>query len=106
MRTDNQIASDVAEELRWSPDVKHSDITVEVADGIVTLTGSVCSHHDKNLAECAAKRVLGVTGIANDIQVRPSPQQTRRSRTKRPKPFMRTCRASPITSSSWSRMVT
>jgi osmotically-inducible protein OsmY len=69
MRTDNDIASDVAEELRWSPEVKHSNIACRVKDGIVTLTGSTSSNHDKYLAECAAKRVLGVTGIANDVQV-------------------------------------
>ena len=69
MRTDKEIASDVAEELRWSPDVRHSNIHSRVKDGIVTLIGAVSSNHDKYLAECAAKRVLGVTGIANDIQV-------------------------------------
>jgi len=69
MRTDKEIAADVIEELRWSPDVEHSNIHSRVKDGIVTLLGSVSSNHDKYLAECAAKRVLGVTGIANDIQV-------------------------------------
>jgi osmotically-inducible protein OsmY len=69
MRTDDQIASDVAEELRWSAEVKHLNITSTVDDGIVTLTGSVPGQSDKYLAECAAKRVAGVTAIANDIQV-------------------------------------
>ena len=81
MRTDKEIAGDVAAELRWSPDVKHSNITSKVSDGIVTLTGLVPCHSDKYLAECAAKRVRGVTAIANDIEVRP-PSAERRSDTQ------------------------
>ena len=81
VRTDSQIADDVCEELRWSPDVKHSGVVVKVSDGIVTLTGAVSSHQDKYVAECAAKRVLGVAGIANDIEVR-LPAAERRSDTQ------------------------
>jgi osmotically-inducible protein OsmY len=47
MRTDDQIASDVAEELRWSAEVKHLNITSTVDDCIVTLTGSVPGQCDK-----------------------------------------------------------
>jgi osmotically-inducible protein OsmY len=77
MRNDNQITDDVLNELRWSPEVRHEDITVSVSDGVVTLTGLVASHNDKFLAECAAKRVLGVTGVANDITVNLPPGEKR-----------------------------
>ncbi|HET9474161.1 MAG TPA: BON domain-containing protein [Steroidobacteraceae bacterium] len=70
MKTDDEIRCDVAEELHWTPDVVSDDIVVKVDGGIVTLTGSVPSHSDKYQAECAAKRVIGVIGIANDIRVR------------------------------------
>lgn len=70
MRTDSEIKSDVEEELHWVPDVDDSDVSVKVSHGIVTLTGSVPNYLDKSQAECAAKRVLGCAGIANDIEVR------------------------------------
>ena len=39
-------------------------------NGVVTLTGFVHSYVDKYEAEAAAKRVAGVVGLANDIEVR------------------------------------
>jgi osmotically-inducible protein OsmY len=41
-----------------------------VKDGVVTLTGFVRRYSDKDDAEAAAKRVAGVAGVANDIEVR------------------------------------
>jgi osmotically-inducible protein OsmY len=46
------------------------DIAVSVKDGVVALAGFVRRFIDKYEAEWAAKRVQGVIGIANDIQVR------------------------------------
>jgi osmotically-inducible protein OsmY len=43
---------------------------VSVKKGVVTLTGFVRSFTDKYEAEAAAKRVAGVVGVANDIEVR------------------------------------
>jgi osmotically-inducible protein OsmY len=70
MRTDEEIKRDVEEELRWNPDLDASDIAVAVKNGVVTLTGFVKSYVDKYEAEAAAKRVAGVVGVANDIEVR------------------------------------
>jgi osmotically-inducible protein OsmY len=70
MRDDIEIQDDVAKEIRWAPDVEDAQIVVEVDAGVVTLTGFVPTYHDKHRAECAAKRINGVTGIANDVQVR------------------------------------
>ena len=39
-------------------------------NGVVTLAGFVKSYTDKYEAEAAAKRVAGVTAVANDIEVR------------------------------------
>lgn len=77
MRDDIEIEGDVREEIRWTPDVDGDDIVVLVEDGIVTLTGTVPTYQDKVRAENAAKRVFGVTGIANDIEVHVSPTQRR-----------------------------
>ncbi len=70
MRSDTEIATNVASELRWAPDVDEKDIATKATDGVVTLTGFVRSYRDKYRAESAAKRVAGVKGIANDIEVR------------------------------------
>jgi hypothetical protein len=60
----------VKEELEWDPDLDTSDIAVSVKDGVVTLAGFVKSYTDKYEAEAAAKRVSGVKGVANDLEVR------------------------------------
>jgi osmotically-inducible protein OsmY len=70
MRTDVEIERDVKEELRWDPDLDATDIAVSVRNGVVTLTGFVKSFTHKLEAEAAAKRVAGVAGVANDLEVR------------------------------------
>jgi osmotically-inducible protein OsmY len=70
MRSDSEMARDIQEELRFSPDVDETDVSVKVHTGVVTLTGFVRSYFEKDRAERAAKRVRGVAGLANDIQVR------------------------------------
>jgi osmotically-inducible protein OsmY len=70
MRSDDEIKRDVEEELRWEPDLEHADIGVAVKDGVVTLSGFVRSWGQRRAAEVAARRVAGVLGISNDIEVR------------------------------------
>src|ERR1700682_5793655 len=70
MRADSDIKRDVEEELKWEPNVDATDIAVAVKNGVVTLTGFVRSYAHKLAAESAAKRVAGVVGLANDIEVR------------------------------------
>jgi len=76
-RTDDSIRSDVLFELKWDPKIgSSSDIAVAVKDGVVTLSGFAHSYWDKDAAEQAAKRVYGVRGVANDIEVKPSSTRT------------------------------
>jgi osmotically-inducible protein OsmY len=70
MRSDDDIKRDVEDELRWDPDIDPTDIAVAVKDGVVALTGFVRSYAQKFEAEAAAKRVAGVLGVANDLEVR------------------------------------
>ena len=70
MRSDEEIKRDVEAELRWDPDIDPTDIAVAVKNGVVTLTGFVKSYNDKWEAERDAKRVSGVLGVANDLEVR------------------------------------
>ena len=70
MRSDSDIKRDVEAELKWDPDIDATDIGVAVKDGVVTLAGFVRSYTQRWQAERDVKRVSGVVGIANDIEVR------------------------------------
>jgi len=70
MRPDSDIKRDVEGELRLEPNVDSTDIAVAVKNGIVTWTGYVRSYSHKFAAERAANRVIGVVGVANDLEVR------------------------------------
>jgi osmotically-inducible protein OsmY len=70
MKTDPEIQKDVMEELRWEPILNASEIGVAVKNGIVTLSGTVDTYGKKIAAEEAAKSVLGVKAVAEEIEVK------------------------------------
>ena len=70
MKTDSQLQKDVVEELNWAPDVEHGHIGVAAHKGVITLTGHVPNSAMKIAAERAARRVLGVKAVAQEIEVR------------------------------------
>lgn len=70
MRPDYDIKRDVEDELRSDPDIDATDIGVAVKDGVVALIGFVRSFRQKRKAEEDVKRVAGVIGVANNIEVR------------------------------------
>ena len=70
MKTDSQIQHDVVEELRWDAEIDEAAVGVAVKDGVVSLTGHVPTYTQKIAAEDAAKRVAGVRGVADEIEVR------------------------------------
>src|SRR5712671_3530434 len=76
MRSDDEIRESVVRELKWEPQIISNDIAVAVKDGVVTLSGFASSYWEKDAAEQATKRVYGVKGLANDIQVKLSSTRT------------------------------
>ncbi len=70
MRSDTDIRRDVEAELRFRPDIDERDIAVKVNDAVVALTGFTQTYLDKQRAEEVVKKVAGVAGVANDIEVR------------------------------------
>lgn len=56
-------------EIKWDPKISSNDIAVAAKDDVVSLTGFVPSYWEKEGAEKAAKRVYGVRGVANDLEV-------------------------------------
>ena len=71
VKSDSEIRDDVINELQWDPQITDPDaIGVAVADGAVTLTGTVPSYAEKLVAARAAERVYGVKAVANDLKVK------------------------------------
>lgn len=75
-RSDDLIREDVLFELKWDPKITSNDVAVAIKDGVVTLSGFVSSYWEKDSAEKAVKRVYGVKGVANDIEVKPTSKRT------------------------------
>ncbi len=71
MKTDTQLQKDVMAEIKWEPCVTASEIGVSVADGVVTLNGTVATYAEKWAVERAAQRVEGVKAIAEEITIKP-----------------------------------
>ena len=76
LRSDEDIRSSVTLELKWDPKISSKDIAVGVKEAVVSLTGFVPSYWEKEEAEKAAKRVYGVRGVADDLQVRLPSERT------------------------------
>ncbi|MBL0924637.1 MAG: BON domain-containing protein [Sphingomonadaceae bacterium] len=70
MKTDSQLQQDVMAELEWEPSFDHAHIGVAAKDGIVTLSGYGGTYAAKIGEEKAARRVKGVRGLAEEIEVR------------------------------------
>jgi osmotically-inducible protein OsmY len=69
-KSDSQLKKDVESELEWDAAVHAHNIGVAVKDGVVTLSGHLDSFAEKYAAERAAQRVLGVKGLAVELDVR------------------------------------
>jgi osmotically-inducible protein OsmY len=70
MEGDRELQRAVMEELGWEPGVQAAEIGVSVKDGVVTLSGYVDSYSEKWAAQRGTKRLLGVTSVADEIEVR------------------------------------
>lgn len=74
---DKSLRNAILEELDWDPSFDSADVGVQVADGVVTLTGHVGSYAEKIAVEKACGRVKGVRAIAQEIEIRlPSVRKT------------------------------
>jgi osmotically-inducible protein OsmY len=66
---DDRIYDEVRRKLANDVDVKGAGIEVAVANGKVTLSGSVHNEHGKEKAEKLTKKIKGVTGVTNSLVV-------------------------------------
>lgn len=70
MKSNQELQTDVQNAIKWEPLLHAAEIGVTVNDGVVSLTGIVDSYVKKMEAENAAKRVVGVKAIAEEIEVK------------------------------------
>ena len=72
--SDDEIAKRAIDILDWDTMVPNASIQVMVRDGWVTLTGSVDWHYQKKHAEDDVRKLLGVRGVTNTVEIKPSVQ--------------------------------
>lgn len=70
-RSDERIREDICDRLTDDPEIDASDIEVLVADGEVTLNGSVETRLIRRLAEDVADTVSGVSMVQNNLRIGP-----------------------------------
>ncbi len=69
VRSDRSIYEDVSDRLLDDPYVDASEVTVEVNEGVVRLSGTVADHHMQVLAGNIAEQCAGVVSVQNGITV-------------------------------------
>ena len=69
MKTNAELQKDVQDAIKWEPSLNSAEIGVTAKDGVVSLTGIVDSYAKKSEAEEAAKKILGVKAIVENIEV-------------------------------------
>jgi len=67
---DDEIATRAARIIAWSASVPPDAIHVKVARGWVTLSGTVDWHFQRFAAEAAVRRLTGIHGVINNVQLR------------------------------------
>jgi osmotically-inducible protein OsmY len=68
---DNEIATEVFNALRWNWKVPADKVKVKVEKGWITLDGELTWNFQKDAAKNAIKNLLGVTGVSNNITIKP-----------------------------------
>ena len=73
---DDQIAERAIQIISWDAQIPSDAVMVSVQRGWVTLTGSVAWNYQKMAAEFAIRKLTGVVGVSNSIEVKPYVQTT------------------------------
>ncbi|PSL31612.1 BON domain-containing protein [Dyadobacter jiangsuensis] len=72
-KSDQQIADQVLNALRWHTAVADEKLKVTVEHGFVTLSGQVDWGYERNMAKTAIENIEGIRLVVNEITVRPHP---------------------------------
>ncbi len=71
---DDDIAKRAIQVLSWDIDVPKDRVKIRVEKGFVTLSGDVDWFYQRNAAEADVRKLSGVTGVADNIKIKPSVQ--------------------------------
>jgi osmotically-inducible protein OsmY len=71
-RDDEDIAAAAIDRLGWNSSIPEDAVKVKVEGGWVTLTGEVAWNYEKSAAEGDIRTLMGVTGVSNQILLKPS----------------------------------
>ncbi len=75
--TDDEIAAAALHRLAWDVSIPQDVVKVKVENGFVTLTGTVDWHFQHDEIAGAIRSLSGVTGLANQILVKPRPDTSK-----------------------------
>lgn len=70
--TDDELTDNVRRRLANDPEVKGGTFQVDVKNGVVTVKGVVEKQKLKDRAESLIKKTKGVTGVVNQLEVKPA----------------------------------
>ena len=71
---DDEIAKRAVSMLAWNAAVPRDTVHVKVQNGWVTLTGELNWNYQREAAENAVRKLSGVTGVINNLTLKPSVQ--------------------------------
>jgi osmotically-inducible protein OsmY len=69
--SDAQLQAEVVDALRYDVRIDETNITVDVTNGVVRLSGTVPTYFQKMTAGHDVQRIKGVRRVVNDLEVRP-----------------------------------
>jgi len=72
--SDDQIAKRALDIIAWDSTIPKDKVQVKVQGGFVTLSGQVDWHYQRADAEYAVRKLAGIKGLSNEIQVKPRVQ--------------------------------
>jgi osmotically-inducible protein OsmY len=73
-KTDNEIATEVVNALKWSWQIPSEKVKVQVEKGWVTVEGELEWNYQKEAVTDAVKNLLGVRGVSNNIKIQSATQ--------------------------------
>ncbi|MFT4968648.1 MAG: osmotically-inducible protein OsmY [Chitinophagales bacterium] len=69
MKTNQELQKEVLNAIKWLPTMHAAEIGVTAKDGVISLSGKVDRHSKKINVERAAKNVVGVKSVTEDIEI-------------------------------------
>jgi osmotically-inducible protein OsmY len=75
-KDDNDIAKEILNAYKWNWEVPNDKVKVKVENGWVTLEGELNWNYQKNAAKNAVSKLMGVTGVFNNITIKSETHDT------------------------------